>query len=43
MISGLKYSEIAILLDRNLKQVDNTVQRVRSKIRKIIDEQNING
>lgn len=42
MISGLKYSEIAILLDRNLKQVDNTVQRVRSKIRKIIEEQSVN-
>ncbi|MBQ8659424.1 MAG: sigma-70 family RNA polymerase sigma factor [Bacilli bacterium] len=39
MISGLKYSEIAILLDRNLKQVDNTVQRVRNKIKKILDEQ----
>lgn len=38
MISGLKYSEIAILLDRSLKQVDNTVQRVRNKIRKIIEE-----
>lgn len=37
MISGLKYNEIAILLDKNLKQIDNTMQRVKSKIRKILD------
>lgn len=36
MISGLKYNEIAILLDKTPKQVDNTIQRVRNKIRKII-------
>lgn len=38
MINGLKYDEIATLLNKNLKQVDNTIQRVKSKIRKIIDE-----
>lgn len=37
MISGLKYSEIAILLDKNLKQIDNTMQRVKTKIRKILN------
>lgn len=36
MISGLRYNEIAILLDKNLKQIDNTMQRVKSKIRKIL-------
>jgi len=41
MVSGLKYSEIAILLDRNLKQVDNTVQRVRNKIKKLLEEQKV--
>ena len=37
MISGLKYNEISILLDKNLKQIDNTIQRVKTKIRKILD------
>lgn len=38
MVSGLKYDEIAVLLDKNLKQVDNTIQRVRNKIRNIVKE-----
>ncbi len=38
MINDLKYDEIATLLNKNLKQVDNTIQRVKSKIKKIIDE-----
>lgn len=38
MISGLKYGEIALLLNKNPKQVDNTIQRVKSKIRKIIEK-----
>lgn len=37
MINGLKYDEIATLLNKNLKQVDNTIQRVRNKIKKILD------
>lgn len=36
MINGLKYDEIAELLNRSLKQVDNTIQRVRNKIKKIL-------
>lgn len=36
MINGLKYDEIAILLDKNLKQVDNTIQRVKNKIKVIL-------
>ena len=36
MINGLKYDEIATLLNKNLKQVDNTIQRVRNKIKKIL-------
>ncbi|MBQ4030412.1 MAG: sigma-70 family RNA polymerase sigma factor [Bacilli bacterium] len=38
MINGLKYDEIANLINKNLKQVDNTIQRVKSKIRKILEE-----
>lgn len=36
MINGLKYDEIATLLNKNLKQVDNTIQRVKNKIKKIL-------
>lgn len=36
MINGLKYDEIAELLNKSLKQVDNTIQRVRNKIKKIL-------
>ncbi len=36
MINGLKYDEIATLLNKNLKQVDNTIQRVKGKIKKIL-------
>jgi len=38
MIQGLKYDEIATLLGKNLKQIDNTMQRIRWKIKKILDE-----
>lgn len=38
MIHGLKYDEIAILLNKDLKQVDNAIQRIKAKIRKIIDK-----
>ena len=38
MINGLKYDEIATLLNKNLKQVDNTIQRVKSKIKKILED-----
>jgi RNA polymerase sporulation-specific sigma factor len=41
MISGLKYDEIALLLNKNLKQVDNTIQRVRTKIKKIIEDRKV--
>ena len=38
MISGLKYGEIALLLNKNPKQVDNTIQRVKHKIKNIIED-----
>ncbi len=38
MVNGLKYDEIATLLNKDLKQIDNTIQRVKSKIKKIVDD-----
>ena len=38
MVNGLKYDEIATLLNKDLKQVDNTIQRVKNKIKRILDE-----
>ncbi len=35
MTNGLKYNEIAELLNKSPKQVDNTIQRIRSKMRNI--------
>lgn len=37
MISGFGYKEIAELLDKDKKSIDNTIQRVKSKIRDIIN------
>lgn len=37
MISGLKYNEIALLLNKNPKQVDNTIQRIKNKIKIILE------
>ncbi len=37
MVNGLKYDEIATLLNKSLKQVDNTIQRVKNKIKKILE------
>ena len=36
MIHGLDYIEIATLLDKTPKQIDNTRNRIRAKIRKIL-------
>ncbi len=38
MICGIKYNEIAEVLDKKPKQVDNTIQRIKTKIRKILNE-----
>lgn len=37
MINGLDYQEIAILLDKEPKQIDNTIQRIKIKVKKILD------
>ncbi len=36
MINGINYIDIANLLGKNPKQIDNAIQRIRLKIRKII-------
>ena len=36
MLNGLKYDEIALLTGKNLKQTDNTIQRIKIKTRKIL-------
>ncbi|MBQ4583297.1 MAG: sigma-70 family RNA polymerase sigma factor [Bacilli bacterium] len=38
MISGFNYVEIANLLDKTPKQIDNTIQRLKSKVKKILDD-----
>ena len=37
-IGGLKNKEIADVLDRDDKSVDNALQRIRGKVRKIINK-----
>lgn len=37
MVSGLSYIEIAEQLNKNPKQIDNAIQRIKSKIKKIIN------
>lgn len=38
MIQGLGYQDIALLLDKTPKQIDNTIQRIKNKIRGILKE-----
>jgi len=37
MINGFNYLEIATILDKDPKQIDNTIQRIRNKVKKIIN------
>ncbi len=37
MLDRLNYNEIAILLDKNAKQIDNAMQRIRLKVKEIIE------
>lgn len=37
MVSGLKYTEIAEILGKSTKQIDNAMQRIRKKIKKILE------
>lgn len=37
LVNGVNYKEIALLLDKEPKQIDNTLQRIKAKVRKILD------
>ena len=42
MIEGMNYQEIALKLEKNPKQIDNTIQRVKIKVKKILEgERNV--
>lgn len=41
MISGLSYTEIASILDKTPKQIDNTIQRLKHKIKNIIQNKEV--
>lgn len=38
MLSNFTYKEIADILDKDIKSVDNTIQRIKTKVRKILKE-----
>lgn len=40
LISGFKYKEIAEILDKDQKSIDNAKERIKSKIRKLLDDKN---
>ena len=40
MILGLTYKDIAEVLDKEPKQIDNAIQRIKTKIKKILEERN---
>ena len=40
MIIGLDYKDIANILDKEAKQIDNAIQRIKGKIKKILEERN---
>lgn len=42
-MNGRSYGEIALILDKNVKAIDNTIQRVRRKVGKIIEERKAGG
>lgn len=38
MLSSFSYKEIADILDKDVKSVDNTIQRIKTKVKKILEE-----
>ena len=38
LIIGLNYRDIASILDKEPKQIDNAIQRIKLKIKKILEE-----
>jgi len=41
LVSGLDYNEIALILDKDPKQIDNTIQRIRNKVKKIVNNKGL--
>lgn len=41
MIKGLNYQEIARILNKNLKQIDNAMQRIKNKVKNILAKDKI--
>lgn len=39
-VLGLEYKEIAALLDKSYKSIDSALQRIRGKVKKVLDEYN---
>lgn len=37
LISGMKYNEISDILDKDKKSIDNSIQRIKAKIKKILE------
>ncbi len=37
LINGINYQDIATLIEKSAKQVDNSIQRIRNKIKKMLD------
>jgi RNA polymerase sporulation-specific sigma factor len=35
MVSNFTYKEIAVILDKDSKQIDNAIQRIKNKVKKI--------
>ena len=42
MLNEVSYQEIAKILEKTPKQIDNTIQRIKLKMRKILDDTKIN-
>lgn len=38
MLDGLNYQDIALLMDKNIKQIDNAMQRIKLKVKEILYE-----
>jgi RNA polymerase sporulation-specific sigma factor len=41
-LQGLSYQEIAVLIDRHVKSIDNALQRIKRKMEAFLKSQNIN-
>lgn len=41
MVLGIGYKDIAKILDREAKQIDNAIQRIKAKIKKILHDRNM--